>query len=859
MKTSRFNFSQLLDFKKADYGDTLQAGQYPDDRITLQYRLPYGAAHEAKEWVYANYHVLRDVELPHMLLQGVWRTVALVTKPIDPDSEKEGQFLQWTIAKGLYTEIDWTSARMAGERSTTGNSTTAGVPNSASDNVAKDVVIEFPYCDPDKIDAMASSLAPATVADITVRGEVIAGPWHLISTSTRREEDGTHTIVASCSRSSFVLEGHQDLGGTREATVFYLWRIPKDEAQGIQAAWKVAHPKGSSCTFSFSEEQGFVDIVLRKKAAPVSEADGGVSGLSCSYVETATYYFNQTSSAAVDISAYPTTPGISWRRSVENNGDGTFDIVVVKRLRKVQGPQLFTSEISKGLTTTSRETRGWITGYAAYDALYPSTLPTVGTTLTRDVSINEDCSLDIVDRTTVVSELTRVSKRATILAESLSTGGVNRQPADVAADAAVVPAQGETLTFDAQENKDGTKNSDLRIDVSPVLDNYEKTATILSASEGTGVENKRDPMPTPTAATIGKTVRFRRSRNPDGTYTYNEIIEDSALNPLRARTFEVTMCRGSENEAVVERNIASDLFTYEPDDPPQGTIRVVRLTENRDGSWDREIQDRTAPELTSTENVVRSKGGVVVTITRNQTGAKPGLPSVEQGVTKTQRIDDNPDCGFDVTLREETAANLVIEIKEFAADRTVITTAASAATSPVTLAAESGKVISGRNDEQLDGTWRTEKREETPVPTSTGWVPYTDKYGTSYFIAFSNQTASGLDIIKSACTADTNNSISASVNRYGLYDGGGTRIAISDGGGGGGGSGGSETKDYDVTFDVSYQGITYTVRQGVDNSRANAEQIVEDGQVHPIIPRYEHGMRQVAGKKWYFCSVIKKV
>lgn len=328
VKTSRFNFSQLLDFKKADYGDTLQAGQYPDDRITLQYRLPYGAAHEAKEWVYANHHVLRDVELPHMLLQGVWRTVALVTKPIDPDSEKEGQFLQWTIAKGLYTEIDWNSARREQGRETIGNNVDAGVTNGRSDNPADDFYVIFPYCDPDSINTMAHSLSPQTTAgDITVRGEVYEGPWHLISVSTKKEEDGTHSIVAHYSRSSYVLKGYSDSGGSSAKDSVYLWRIPKDEAQQIADEWREVKGVGSAASFSFSEEQGFVDMVLAAVASPGMEASATYNA-HCDTQVQLYYYWGIDPTTVSSYTAGVAGSGISRQVEVNDRGDGLVNIQI---------------------------------------------------------------------------------------------------------------------------------------------------------------------------------------------------------------------------------------------------------------------------------------------------------------------------------------------------------------------------------------------------------------------------------------------------------------------------------------------------------------------------------------------------
>ena len=776
-------------------------------------------------------------------------------------------YIVQVLRRGYYEAPDWSAARIFQSRQMPGNAeAVTGVADTASDSPERYLIVEFRGVEQRAEAAFVAALSGGTFTNPNVGGSVYKGLWHGIYVTTEQADDGFLTVRLLLARPQFTLNAYADIGGWRESDIVYLWNVPKDLSQTIITAWRnLAPTKGKTATCSYNTAQGVVDIVLRKRTSAASETNLGVTGLSCAYSETSISYLNESDPLSRPL---PVTPhsisanvGLSYRRQVDNNGDGTFNITITTRQRKTQGPLSFASEVSHGRTVTSRETRGWLGGYAVYDAAYPQPdPPAIGTTYVRDVSINEDCSLDIVDRIVTSKPLDRKTIRRTVVVESSSTGKVNDaldSAAIVALDATAV-VQGETLVLDRQQQPDGTTNYDKRIDVSPVLENVESTATILKATVGSGVENKRDPMPTATAPTIGKTVKFRRTKNPDGTYTYTEIIEDSSVSPARARVYEVASCRAL-SATTVERNIAQDLYSYDPGVPPAGTVRVVRLTENLDGSWDREIQDRAAPVLTSTENVVRTKGGVTVSITRNQTGAKPAVPGVTQGVTKTQRIDDNQDCSFDVTVREETAPNLVVEVKEFIRGRTTVTTAASAATTPVKLEAVTGKAIRGSNRERVDGTWETEKTEESPEFLSANtvspyWVPYNDKYGTSYFVAFSNATSEQLAAIIGACTSETNNSISAVVNRYGTFDGSGSRVATNDGGGGGGGGGG-DTKDFDVTFTVTWQGKTYTIREGVDNSRANAKEIVEAGGPHPIIPGYKHQMHQVRDGKWYFCTV----
>jgi len=61
----------------------------------------------------------------------------------------------------------------------------------------------------------------------------------------------------------------------------------------------------------------------------------------------------------------------------------------------------------------------------------------------------------------------------------------------------------------------------------------------------------------------------------------------------------------------------------------------------------------------------------------------------------------------------------------------------------------------------------------TPTARDSGWIEYVDENGASYYRGFRNQAAPLVD----GYTDFTNNSLSFSMNKHGLYDGSGSRIA----------------------------------------------------------------------------------
>jgi hypothetical protein len=343
------------------------------------------------------------------------------------------------------------------------------------------------------------------------------------------------------------------------------------------------------------------------------------------------------------------------------------------------------------------------------------------------------------------------------------------------------PAQGQIQIIERRENPDGSWEGTLRIDTSPVLETYEETSTTKRKTIGHGAANARDPRPEPTAATPGKTIRFQRRKNEDGTWTWSEVIEDGALAPLVSEVYEEAFCRTIASVSV-ERGLPTKPNADAVKKPTAaGVVRTTKLIENVDGTWDKEITDRVAPSLSSTETIVRTKGGISVEVHRNQTGAKPAPPAAEIGKTKTHRVDDNPDCTWDATVRVETAPALERRRIEIRNDQTVeITGGLNQPTKISEASAGLHKITTAENDENPDGTWNTMRRVATPIAVDTGWIGYVDKDGTSYVRAFRNKSTVPTD----GFTNQTQNSLGVQINEFGLFEGTGSRNAIPDRSGG---------------------------------------------------------------------------
>lgn len=415
----------------------------------------------------------------------------------------------------------------------------------------------------------------------------------------------------------------------------------------------------------------------------------------------------------------PTLPssaaiGETIQASKDENPDGTWD----KRESKERAIELEQATIVKAQTKggiTEDISEGKRNVSSGSGVPQPTKTPSPGKTVRFERRKNPDGTWDkderIDNRPPTVARQQRITPTG---------GGTN---SDTVSGATTEPhttppvaAQGEIKFVDVRENPDGSWEGVLRVETSSELESFESTATVKRTSIGEGAQNARDPMRNATPPTPGKTVRFRRQKNEDGTWTWSEVIEDSTAQPLASEVYEEAFCR-SLGATVITRNQASKPNVTASKKPTAaGVVKVTRLTENPDGSWDQEETTRTAPALTSTETVQRAKGGIVTTIKRNLTTPPPPAPAPPQGVTRTQRIDENPDCSQDETLRDETSPELEVVRKIFRADQTIVSRRVLNARAKESEAQPVGPVIKEIvNDENPDGTFTTTSDTRTPI------------------------------------------------------------------------------------------------------------------------------------------------
>lgn len=330
---------------------------------------------------------VKDPVVGRETFPGIYRVVT-----VDVDVQKPGlKGIIQTLRKGFAEAPQWTEARIERKIAALSNTVgVAGISGTTSDPVDQVFEILFPNCSPLAIESIASALRTGNYASgITVRGETHSGAWHVLSVSTKIEEDGSATATLRLATPQYTITAYDDYGLDRAMDVHYVMDVPKDQAQGIVSAWKAANAVGASATVSYSRDQKLVDVILRKTAAVEDEFDAGLSAADCRYTESETIYLNVAEADAYPIIAPTNGGGISKTRNVTRNINGTWDIAIKTRTARYRDSGAITVEESAEQKTTQRQQLGLTT------QVPEAVVPTDGAVVSQRVEIRDDCSKDV--------------------------------------------------------------------------------------------------------------------------------------------------------------------------------------------------------------------------------------------------------------------------------------------------------------------------------------------------------------------------------------------------------------------------------------------------------------------------------
>jgi hypothetical protein len=185
-------------------------------------------------------------------------------------------------------------------------------------------------CDPTKVNAIALTLNASTYVAPKINGESTAGTWHNIKVVPSLADDGSGIITLYLAQPEYTLTAYRNILTAKAEDISYLFQVPKDLAQGLITAHKAT--KGNSASASYSNAAGLVDIVLYSKnfASAYSKADV-VTEWDCAHKEFTTTYACYTEAQADAIVL--TEPPVGWTYQARkiDNGDGNWDVIVIKR------------------------------------------------------------------------------------------------------------------------------------------------------------------------------------------------------------------------------------------------------------------------------------------------------------------------------------------------------------------------------------------------------------------------------------------------------------------------------------------------------------------------------------------------
>ena len=341
----RFDCADILDFSKADtkIEKNEHLGLENDELVVLSWEINYGAVNECIDWLYQNRITASDFDTPFRHFDEVYRTVSITA---EPTRNSNSAILRHTMAKGWYTSIpsdytQWVQARIFSSEQAAGNSVSAAGIGSASNESW--FTIEFPYCDPDRIDAMVASLPYGILATpITVRNQTIGAGMSVIAVTHEVAEDKSRTIKMIIARPEYVLKAFSDLFSDRETENFYVWNVPKALAQDAIDAWKASAGNGASATASYNESQKLVDIILSRRVPdnPPNLSTGEINKTCDSTVQYHFAWGYTKAQIGTFIQNHNGTPtgasygmaGVTRSISVNARGDGFYDATIVEEI-----------------------------------------------------------------------------------------------------------------------------------------------------------------------------------------------------------------------------------------------------------------------------------------------------------------------------------------------------------------------------------------------------------------------------------------------------------------------------------------------------------------------------------------------
>jgi hypothetical protein len=352
-----------------------------------------------------------DPQVDSQTMAGTWRHLSCYMVRTDANGREtaNGQHfnLVQELRRGFLTTLDHAEARLVGDKMNPGDGT--GGVNVAGE---KYITLQWNAVDPDLIDSLVEGkISPASQGSLTYRRAIVGTgegatvsidgtgfTYYLLNIGTELGEDGTGVVRVMYGDTDYVLTGQMSYLGSKQTGVTYYYNVPEALAQGVLDA---ALARGVDAVPTGHDHQlGLVNIRVSQLDLTGVSLSNIKLAENCDETVTADFHWGTGTSTLLPIPG-SIPAGTSYDRSLTENGDGSFSIVLRKTVRKYRDITIYDAAEDASMEVSRKEWKG-----VTSEDLSAALVTDVAERVVRvQKNFREDCSVDIVRDITAPKKL----------------------------------------------------------------------------------------------------------------------------------------------------------------------------------------------------------------------------------------------------------------------------------------------------------------------------------------------------------------------------------------------------------------------------------------------------------------------
>lgn len=341
---------------------------------------------------------------------GTWRHVSCQMVRTDAQGRENAQGKHFSLVqelrRGFLTSLDYGEARLVSDKLNPGDVDV----NAAGE---KFFVLQWNAVDPDLIDSLVEGkisisdqtavkyrraivgVGEAATVDVDATGFILK----MLNIGTEMSEDGTGVVRIMFGDTDYVLTGQMSYFGSKQTGVTYFYNVPEALAQGVLNA-QLARGVDAVPT-GYDHQLGLVNIRVSALNLTGVALNGVKIAENCDETVTADFLWGTGNSALLPIPG-SIPAGVSYDRSLTENGDGSFNIVLRKSTRNYRDIPAYDASEDSSAEVSRKEWKGVTTQDLAAALVTDVTERVVRV----QKNFREDCSVDIVRDITAPKFLT---------------------------------------------------------------------------------------------------------------------------------------------------------------------------------------------------------------------------------------------------------------------------------------------------------------------------------------------------------------------------------------------------------------------------------------------------------------------